>query len=441
MAHYSSARSGFQLAVSIAAALAAAASARAGDVSVKLDSGAGFSVRNSTGATRAPASRRGDRQCLAQRRAVRAHDGREPPVRRGERGESGRDRKRWQRRVPARRLERPHHRLLQHGRRKLRPPQQHLGQRQLGRRGGARWRSTPPAAGTPRSDPLRCISIRRALSTRVSGSPPSPTPLGRTTSPSDTPPSARTPRATPTRPSGPTPSATTTTASFNSAFGDGALRTNTTGYDNTAVGRSALSANTYGAFNTAVGSRALSSNIGGYWNTAVGSRALYANTSYTCCNTAIGSYALSSDTTGHGNTATGVDALTRTTTGRFNTATGYGAMRDNVTGISNTATGRLALFHNTGSRNLAFGEYAGFNQTTGNDNIYLANTGVAAENGRSRSGRSARTRRRRSPESPARLRLWRRCGARQRERRSSAPRRRRRASSRTCATWATRATC
>ena len=40
----------------------------------------------------------------------------------------------------------------------------------------------------------------------------------------------------------------------------------------------------------------------------------------------------------------------------------------------------------TGSGNLAVGRYAGQNQTTGSDNIYLANDGVAAESGRIRIG-------------------------------------------------------
>jgi len=50
-------------------------------------------------------------------------------------------------------------------------------------------------------------------------------------------------------------------------------------------------------------------------------------------------------------------------------------------GSLNSAVGAQALALNaTGTRNVAIGYRAGYNQTTGNDNIYLANTGVAAEN-------------------------------------------------------------
>ena len=40
----------------------------------------------------------------------------------------------------------------------------------------------------------------------------------------------------------------------------------------------------------------------------------------------------------------------------------------------------------TGSRNVALGKDAGINQTTGSDNIYLANSGVAGESGQIKIG-------------------------------------------------------
>jgi hypothetical protein len=62
-------------------------------------------------------------------------------------------------------------------------------------------------------------------------------------------------------------------------------------------------------------------------------------------------------------------------------------LRLNTTGSDNAALGRGALYTNTAvSRNVAIGSNAGSGQTTGNDNIYLASTGVAAESGQVKIG-------------------------------------------------------
>jgi hypothetical protein len=59
-------------------------------------------------------------------------------------------------------------------------------------------------------------------------------------------------------------------------------------------------------------------------------------------------------------------------------------------GNANSAVGFFALGNNsTGSRNVGVGQRAGWLQTTGNDNIYLANTGVAAESNTIRIGTPA----------------------------------------------------
>ena len=65
-------------------------------------------------------------------------------------------------------------------------------------------------------------------------------------------------------------------------------------------------------------------------------------------------------------------------------------MAFNTTVSNNNAQGYLALENNMpGSYNIAIGEYAGFNLTTGNSNIDIGNEGVAGESGVIRIGTSA----------------------------------------------------
>ena len=157
------------------------------------------------------------------------------------------------------------------------------------------------------------------------------------------------------------------TANDNTATGAGALSNNTLGTRNTANGLGALFSNTTAEDNTAVGWEALASNTGdGHGNTAIGVQALFSNTTIGVNsgsdNTAVGFLALFDNTAGHGNTAIGVQALQADTLGAVNTAVGNGA-----------------LFHTTGNSNIALGSDAGFNITTGNNNIDIYNPGMAAD--------------------------------------------------------------
>ncbi|HVN37032.1 MAG TPA: tail fiber domain-containing protein, partial [Myxococcota bacterium] len=183
--------------------------------------------------------------------------------------------------------------------------------------------------------------------------------------------------------------------SFNVAVGHNALRSNT-GFQNSAVGVDALLSNTAGTYNSAFGANAMFSNTIGDKNTALGYGALFGNVAGSnnsavgflalTDNTgnrssAFGFYALRSNSTGQDNSAFGSSALFANTTGYSNSALGGYALSANKSGAENAALGRDALGNNkAGSRNIAVGFRAGFNQTTGSDNIYLANTGVAAEN-------------------------------------------------------------
>jgi uncharacterized coiled-coil protein SlyX len=117
-------------------------------------------------------------------------------------------------------------------------------------------------------------------------------------------------------------------------------------------------ARVYRGYSTAAGDQALRSLTSGVWNTAMGS------------------WALLSDTTGACNVATGNNTLRFNTTGTDNTAVGVQALHDNTTGIRNTALGYCA----------------GINLTTGEQNIDIANMGVAGESNTVRIGqRQTRT--------------------------------------------------
>ena len=168
-----------------------------------------------------------------------------------------------------------------------------------------------------------------------------------------------------------------TTGNQNTACGRSALRFNTDGINNTASGAFALYSNTSGGLNTASGVSALLNNTTGSRNTAVGYQALSSNTTASD-NTATGT-ALGSNTTGSKNTASGAGALGSNTIGNFNTASGGFALQGNISGIKNTALGYEALTDSTGDKNIAIGFQAGADLVSGNNNIYIGNSGAANE--------------------------------------------------------------
>lgn len=178
----------------------------------------------------------------------------------------------------------------------------------------------------------------------------------------------------------------------NTANGANALQGNTTtGSSNTVIGSQALSFNTEGSGNTATGGSALFSNTTGDFNTASGDEALFANTTG-AQNTATGSAALTSNTSGGANTAYGFQALLNNTSRVGNIAIGFQALSANVNGNLNIAIGGTSLFRNTaGTDNIALGTSAGSN-TTGSNNVDIANAGVAGESDTIRIGKSTHDR-------------------------------------------------
>ena len=181
------------------------------------------------------------------------------------------------------------------------------------------------------------------------------------------------------------------TGDHNNGMGYKALR-DTTADNNTAMGHFAGSNIVGGSHNTAVGSSAMScsfSDGNGIYNVAVGSNACdHLDTgSY---NVAVGSYALYGSTTtgiaGSYNIAIGNTAIRAgTSTGFFaayNIGIGHDALR-NLTGTSgsqtdgadNIALGQDALYNlTTGASNIAIGENAGQDLTTSSNNICIGNS-------------------------------------------------------------------
>jgi hypothetical protein len=160
---------------------------------------------------------------------------------------------------------------------------------------------------------------------------------------------------------------------------------NGTGTANSAFGYRALYSNTFASGNSAFGDAALFFNTASN-NAAFGSGALFTNTSGNS-NSAFGQATLFRNTTGGNNSGFGESALQKNTTGANNSAFGQGALYRNETGRANSAFGRSALRQNrSGYRNVAVGTYAGRNQTIGDDNIYIANEGLAGESGQIKIG-------------------------------------------------------
>ena len=128
----------------------------------------------------------------------------------------------------------------------------------------------------------------------------------------------------------------------------------------TAEGYNALFSLTNGAFNTAIGWESIATATTASFNTGVGAGTLALNN-------------------GDENTASGAGALLLNTTGAANTANGALSLLFS-NGSDNSAFGDRALQNNTtGSFNIAVGSQAGFNLTTGDDNIDIGNEGVPGE--------------------------------------------------------------
>jgi hypothetical protein len=174
-------------------------------------------------------------------------------------------------------------------------------------------------------------------------------------------------------------------------FGSSAGENNTTGYncfigDNTGLSNKTGTVNTFignltgynnnANYNTAVGSFALLNNSTSDNNTAVGALALSSNSSK--ANTAVGAFALRNlqGSTSQWNVAIGDSAAYNLTSGANNVVMGSWAFKDHTTGSRNTAIGNFALGESTnGDENTALGENSLANT---NNNL---NTGIGKNAG------------------------------------------------------------
>ncbi len=174
------------------------------------------------------------------------------------------------------------------------------------------------------------------------------------------------------------------TGGENTAVGVAALYLNTFGNQNTGLGWNALYSNTTGSNNTGVGYQALVQNTTGNENSAVGRTSLDDDTTG-AANAGLGFDSLLRNTTGSDNVALGADSLQNATTSNNNTAVGLQAMLGGTTGSltisgsNNVALGLDALEHYIdGSSNTALGYQTMLNATTSKNSVavgYLAGEG------------------------------------------------------------------
>ena len=164
----------------------------------------------------------------------------------------------------------------------------------------------------------------------------------------------------------------TTSGTRNTSTGALSLYTNTTGDKNTAYGLQALYYNTTGSQNNAIGTSSMQNNTSGNKNNAMGHGALFENTTGHE-NSGMGHSSLYEVTTGYRNTAAGYHSGRNITTGYGNCAFGYFAIRDAGANNLNVGMGYLAGYRNAGGSNVFIGPYAGNNQTTISDALFVDN--------------------------------------------------------------------
>ena len=98
-------------------------------------------------------------------------------------------------------------------------------------------------------------------------------------------------------------------------------------------------------------------------------------------NIAIGYDVLSNNTTGSKNTGIGYEALLNSNSSSINTAIGYRALKSTSTGHQSIGIGYEALLNANSNYNVALGNLAGKQNTSGSNNLYLgynANTAVGS---------------------------------------------------------------
>ena len=147
-----------------------------------------------------------------------------------------------------------------------------------------------------------------------------------------------------------------TSGHSNFAGGVNALYSNLTGFNNTCIGLNSMFYNTSGSNNLAMGTSALSLNTDGFYNTALSPTALYNNTS------------------GYANVAIGYNSMLSNQTGISNLAAGWRSLYSNVSGGYNVSLGDFSLYNTTGGYNVGLGYYAGGQNTSASNRLYIENS-------------------------------------------------------------------
>jgi hypothetical protein len=172
---------------------------------------------------------------------------------------------------------------------------------------------------------------------------------------------------------------------YNVAVGSGSGQSVSTGAANTFVGGLSGDAVTTGAKNTAIGYNSLTTEDAHGQNTAVGYQALKTlNAGTDSYNTAVGSNSGKSLTTGIQNVLLGATSGDALTDADFNVAIGVEALGTDTKGNRSVAIGYAALFDqnftsSTDAHNVAVGNLAGTNVTTGVLNTFVG--GLAGASG------------------------------------------------------------
>lgn len=160
-------------------------------------------------------------------------------------------------------------------------------------------------------------------------------------------------------------------ASDNIAIGHDVLTETATGYFNTAIGNNSQRYSINGTRNVSIGYSSLTNVTHGDRNIAVGTFALR-NVTTGRNNIGIGADAAWNTTTGSSNIAISNGALNANTTGGANAALGYFALSGNTTGHNNIGIGHLTSAYNqSGNHNIALGYFAHYKGTENSQNIAI----------------------------------------------------------------------
>ncbi|AVT83659.1 hypothetical protein RPYSC3_47990 [Rhodopseudomonas palustris] len=168
--------------------------------------------------------------------------------------------------------------------------------------------------------------------------------------------------------------ASSTNGNIGIGFDAGTNFASSTVFGNVAIGYQALQIASSSPANVAIGYQALQGSGTGQFS-SIGK------------NVAVGAWALASSTTGDTNVAIGYESLKLNKSGTKNTAIGYRALATITANSSNVAIGNQAGEISTGSQNVFIGFDAAMPELSGGNNVYIGSN-VRANNGQTSTNRN-----------------------------------------------------